>query len=75
MPESLNLNSVISNVSEGAGTQMQEVANLSSTMDVTSPADMSRMQIAMMKVNMSFQLESSMVKSVEDMLKAIVQRM
>jgi type III secretion apparatus needle protein len=75
MSESLNVNNIISHVSTDAGTEMQNVADLSSSMDVTSPGDMAKMQLAMMKVNMSFQLESSMVKSVEDMLKAIVQRM
>ena len=69
------IDNLISNVSDSATSGMQEVANLSETMDVSSPADMSKMQLAMMHMNMAFQLQASMVKSVEDMLKSILQRM
>ena len=75
MSQSLNVNSVISNISDDAQSHMQDVSDLANTMDVTSPADMAKMQLAMMKVTMAFQLQSAMVKDVEDMLKAVVQRM
>ena len=72
---SLNVNQLVSKISSDAESQMNKVADFANTMDVTSPADMAKMQMEMMKVNMSFQLEASLTKSVEDMLKAITQRM
>jgi len=69
------LNTLIQNIGSGADTSMQSVADLSNTMDVTSPADAAKMQLAMMKMNVGFQLEASIVKNFEDMLKAITQRM
>ncbi len=75
MSQSLNVNSIVSKLGQSGDTGMQGIADLANTMDVTSPADMAKMQISMMKVNMTFQLEASMVKSIEDMLKAVVQRM
>ncbi len=75
MSQSFNVNSLVSKIGNDAGGEMQKVADLANTMDVTSPADMAKMQMAMMKVSMSFQLQAAMVKDVEDMLKAVVQRM
>lgn len=73
--ESLNVNQLVSNIGKGADTEMQNVSDLSNTMDVSSPADMAKMQMHMMKLSMAFQLQAAMVKSVDDMLKSIVQRM
>lgn len=75
MAQSLNVTNIVSKIGADANVEMQDVANLSKTMDITSPQDMNRMEMAMMKVNMSFQLQSSIVKSIEDTLKSIIQRM
>ena len=75
MSSTNGIGQLISHVSEGANAGMQEVANLSETMDVTSPADMSKMQLAMMQMSMAVQLQASVVKSFEDMVKSVLQRM
>ena len=69
------IESIISKIGSGTDTSMQGVADLSNKMDVTSPSDVAKMQLALVKMNMGFQLEASVVKNFEDMLKAIVQRM
>ncbi len=76
MSSGINIDGFVSNIGDKASAGAQEVADLANgDFDVTSPADMVKMQLAMMHMNMAFQLQASMVKSVEDMLKAIVQRM
>ena len=50
---------------------MQNVANLAQTLDLTDPSSMSKMQMAMMKMNMGVQMEAALVKSLEDMIKSV----
>ncbi len=75
MSTGLNIQGIVSHVSESADSGMQDVADLAKNIDPTSPADMAKMQMAMMRMNMAFQLQAAMIKSIEDMLKAVVQRM
>ncbi len=71
----LNVQSLVSHTAEASQQNMQNVANLAQNLDFTDPGSMAQMQMAMMKMNMGFQMEAAMVKSIEDMLKSVVQRM
>ena len=71
----INVDSLVSKTSDATSQSMQNVANLAQTLDLTDPSSMSKMQMAMMKMNMGVQMEAALVKSLEDMIKSVVQRM
>ncbi|MGR4000205.1 MAG: EscF/YscF/HrpA family type III secretion system needle major subunit [Alphaproteobacteria bacterium] len=63
-----------SQVGEQASQAMQDVQSFSQSMDPTNQADLLKMQMLMMKASISTQLQASLTKSMDDMLKAVVQR-
>ena len=71
----LDVSSLTSHLASGLDTSMQDVATFANTMDPTSPKDLSMMQMKMMRVTTAVQLESALMKSLEDALKSVTQRM
>ncbi|MDA7981459.1 MAG: EscF/YscF/HrpA family type III secretion system needle major subunit [Alphaproteobacteria bacterium] len=63
-----------SKVGEQASSAMRDVQNFSTTMDPTNQGDLLKMQMLMMKASIATQLQASLTKSMDDMLKAVVQR-
>ncbi len=73
----INLGDIASSVGSAASKAIGDVNALakSEDFDASNPQDMVQMQMKMMKMNMLVQFESQMVKSVDDMVKGILQRM
>ncbi len=71
----INTDQLVGGVKDATSKNMQNVADLSHKLDFTDPGSMVDMQMAMMKMNMGVQMESAMIKSFEDMIKSVVQRM
>ena len=71
----INLASISESVGKSAGKAIDEFNATAKDMDPSNPKDMVNMQMKMMKMNMLVQFESQMVKSVDDMVKGILQRM
>jgi hypothetical protein len=61
-------------VSEQASAAMKDVQDFSQSMDPTNQSDLLKMQVKMMKASISTQLQASLTKAMDDMLKAVVQR-
>ena len=53
---------------------MKDVQDFSQSMDPTNQSDLLKMQVKMMKASISTQLQASLTKAMDDMLKAVVQR-
>ena len=73
----INLGNIAASVGSAANKAIGDVNNLvkDKDFDPSNPQDMVTMQMKMMKMNMLVQFESQMVKSVDDMVKGILQRM
>ncbi len=71
----INLANIAESVGKSASDSMDEFKTSMKDMDPSNPKDMVQMQMKMMKMNMLVQFESQMVKSVDDMVKGILQRM
>ena len=73
----INLGNIASSVGKSANEAIGDVNSLvqDKNFDPSNPQDMVSMQMKMMKMNMLVQFESQMVKSVDDMVKGILQRM
>lgn len=73
----INLGNIANSVGSSANKAIGDVNDLvnSKDFDPSNPQDMVSMQMKMMKMNMLVQFESQMVKSVDDMVKGILQRM
>ena len=71
----INLGNITESVGKAANSAIDDVNNTAKDMDPSNPEDMVKMQMKMMKMNMLVQFESQMVKSVDDMVKGILQRM
>ncbi len=71
----INLANISESVGKSASTAIDEFNASAKDMDPSNPKDMIQMQMKMMKMNMLVQFESQMVKSVDDMVKGILQRM
>ena len=61
-------------VSEQASAAMKDVQDFSQNMDPTNQSDLLKMQVKMMKASIATQLQASLTKAMDDMLKAVVQR-
>jgi hypothetical protein len=70
---SLSLDS-FSKVNEHAAKAMSDVTAFSQSMDPTNQGDLLKMQMLMMRASISTQLQASLTKAMDDMLKAVVQR-
>lgn len=71
----INTNQLLDHVESSTSRNINDVAKMAEELDMTDPQSMYKMQLAMMKMNMSVQMESAMLKSMEDMIKSVVQRM
>ena len=71
----INLANITESIGKSASNSMDDFKATMKDMDPSNPKDMVTMQMKMMKMNMLVQFESQMVKSVDDMVKGILQRM
>ena len=71
----LNLNTIINKFSEATNQKYQDLAAAVNNSDPTDPAQTVKLQMKMMEAQMTVQLESALTKSIEDTLKAVIQRM
>ena len=71
----LNLGNITESLGKASSGAIDDVNKSIKDMDPSNPEDMVTMQMKMMKMNMLVQFESQMVKSVDDMVKGILQRM
>lgn len=71
----LNLTSLTTHVNDGVQSSINDVSSFANQMDATNPSDLLKMQMKMMRMNMFVQLQSAMVKELEDALKSATQRM
>ncbi|MCY4031480.1 MAG: hypothetical protein OXF05_05130 [Hyphomicrobiales bacterium] len=70
----LDVSSLTNHLSTGLDQSMQDVASFANEMDPTDPSDLAQMQMKMMRVTTAVQLESALMKSLEDALKSVTQR-
>lgn len=71
----LDVSSLTNHLASGLDQSMQDVASFANEMDPTDPSDLAQMQMKMMRVTTGVQLESALMKSLEDALKSVTQRM
>ena len=70
----LDVSSLTNHLASDLDQSMQDVASFANEMDPTDPSDLAQMQMKMMRVTTAVQLESALMKSLEDALKSVTQR-
>jgi type III secretion protein F len=71
----LDLNTIGSALGKNTTTQQSNLEDVMKNLDPNKPEDMVKMQMAMQKWQMALSMQSTMIQSLGDAVKGIVQKM